>query len=115
MTAAAAQPTPHASAVSSTGNWLELHVVPGQVGDAQIGEFNGLEFGRLEGGTLRSTVLREAAILRFYISYLAPQARIGGASISFLGRPTQARGRWGVRLGDGREVVGELRVELTPL
>ena len=108
-------PTPHASAVSSTGNWLELHVLPGQVGDVQIGDFNGLEFGRLEGGTLHSTVLREAAILRFYVSYLAPQARIAGASVSFLGRPTQPRGRWGVRLGDGREVVGELRVELTPL
>lgn len=108
-------PTPHASAVSSTGNWLELHVIPGQVGDAQIGEFNGLEFGRLEGGTLRSTVLREAAILRFYVSYLAPQARIGDASVSFLGRPNQARGRWGVRLGDGREVTGELQIALTPL
>jgi hypothetical protein len=103
-------PTPHGSAVSSTGNWLQLHVLPGQVADAQVGEFNGLEFGQSEGGSLHSTVLREAAILRFYVSYLAPQARIGGASVSFLGRPSEPRGRWGVRLGDGREVTGELRV-----
>lgn len=108
-------PTPHGSAVSSTGNWLQLNVLPGQVADARIGEFNGLEFGRLEGGVLRSTVLREAAILRFYVSYLAPQARIDGASVSFLGRASEPRCRWGVRLGDGREVGGELGVSPTPL
>jgi hypothetical protein len=106
-------PTPHGSAVSSTGNWLQLNVLPGQVADARVGEFDGLEFGRLEGGVLRSTVLREAAILRFYVSYLAPQARIGGASVSFLGRASELRCRWGVRLGDGREVTGEGRI--TPL
>lgn len=107
-------PTPHGSALSSTGNWLQIQVVPGQVADAQVGEFSGLEFGRLEGGALRSTVLRDAAVLRFYISFVAPQARIGGASVSFLSRPDEPRVRWGIRLGDGRDVVGELKVRSRP-
>lgn len=108
-------PTPHGSAVSSTGNWVELQVVPGQVADVQMGEFNGLEFGRLEGGALRATVLREAAVLRFYVTFLAPRGRTTGASVSFVGRPAEPRLRWGVRLGDGRDLTGEQRVALTPL
>lgn len=110
-----ANPTPHTSAVSSTGNWFELQVVPGQVADVQMGDFNGLEFGRLEGGALRSTVLREASVLRFYLTYVTPQARVGGASVTFVARPTQPKARWGVRLGDGRDLVGEAAVELKPL
>lgn len=108
-------PTPHASAVSSTGNWLELRVEPGQVADVQMGEFDGLEFGRLEGGTLRSTVLREASVLRFYVTYLAPGARVAGASVTFMPRSAPPRARWGVRLGDGRDVDGEAAVEFKPL
>lgn len=108
-------PTPHASAVSSTGNWLELRVEPGQVADVQMGEFNGLEFGREEGGALRSTVLREASVLRFYMTYVAARARTGGASVTFVPRSAFPRVRWGVRLGDGRDVTGEAGVELRPL
>ncbi len=112
---ALANPTPHASAVSSTGNWVELQVVPGQVADVRMGDFNGLEFGRLEGGTLRSTVLREASVLRFYLTFVAPRGKTGGAAVTFVARPSQPRARWGVRLGDGRDVAGEAIVELRPL
>jgi hypothetical protein len=106
--------TPHGSAVSSTGNFLELAVTSGQVADVQIGEFNGIEFGRIERGALRATVLREASVLRFYLTHMAPSSRVGGATISFGGRPAVPAARWSVRLGDGRDVSGELVIALTP-
>ncbi len=108
-------PTPHASAVSSTGNWVELQVIPGQVADVQMGDFNGLEFGRLDGGALRPTVLREASLLRFYLTFVAPRVRVGGGSVTFTAKPTQPKARWGVRLGDGRDLVEETAIELKPL
>jgi len=101
-------PSPHASAIATTGNWVELHFSGTEVRDVQLGEFSGVQFGRLEGGGFKEIVARDAMLVRLYLPYVAPRARVGGGAVAFLVRPRTLAVRWGLRLGDGSEVVGPL-------
>ncbi len=101
-------PSPHASAIATTGNWVELHFSGTEVRDVQLGEFSGVQFGRIEGGGFREIVAREATLVRLYIPYVAPRARVGGGNVAFLVRPRSLAVRWGLRLGDGSEVSGPI-------
>jgi hypothetical protein len=101
-------PTEQASAVATTGNWVELRFEGTDVRDVQLGDFSGMEYGRIEGDSWRRTVARDANAVRLYLTFLAPRARIGGCLVSFLSHPRRMSARWGLRLGDGRQVVGPL-------
>jgi len=107
-------PTDQASAVATTGNWVELRFTGTEVRDVQPGDFSGMEYGRPERGVWRGTVARDASALRLYLTFLAPQARIAGCVVRFLSSPRSVSTGWGLRLGDGREIVGPVeRVPLT--
>lgn len=102
-------PSPHSSALSTGGNWVELHFTGTEVRDVQLGEFSGLEHGRLVNGRLSDTVARDATVVRLFVTYLAPHATIAGGTVSFLVRPRTLAARWGLRLGDGTDVSGPLQ------
>jgi hypothetical protein len=102
-------PSPHASALSSSGNWVELHFTGTEIRDVQLGSFSGLQHGRMVDGTLTGTVARDATVVRLLVTYLPPHARIEGGVVSFLSRPRTLAARWGLRLGDGTDVSGPLR------
>jgi hypothetical protein len=106
-------PTPQASALARTGNWIELSFEGTEVRDVQLGDFSGMEYGRPQGGAWHPTVARDATALRFYLTYLPPQARVTGCLVTFLARPRAVRTGWGLRGGDGSAVTGPL--ELAPL
>ncbi len=107
-------PTDQASAVATTGNWAELRFAGTEVGDVQLGDFAGMEYGRPERGLWKGTVARDASALRLYLTFLAPRARTGGCVIRFLSSPRSVSAGWGLRLGDGREIVGPMeRLSLT--
>jgi hypothetical protein len=115
MRVAVINPTDQASAVATTGNWVELRFEGTDVRDIQLGDFSGMEYGRLVGGVWRPTVARDASALRLYLTYLAPRAHIAGCVVSFLSRPRSVSARWGLRLGDGSTVTGPLeKVPVTP-
>jgi hypothetical protein len=99
-------PGPHASAMATTGNWVEIQATGAQIGDVSLGAFSGVEYGRWERGVFKRTNAREAAVLRFYVTYLAPYGRISGGSVAFLGRPQSVQVRTSIRLGDGSDVTG---------
>jgi hypothetical protein len=101
-------PTPHASALASTGNWVELQFAPVEAGDVQFGEFTGAEYGKWVQGAWRRTPPREATAVRFYFTYLPPSSQVSGGLVSFLSRPRALFARWGLRLGDGTELEGTL-------
>jgi hypothetical protein len=101
-------PTPHASALASTGNWVELHFAPVEAGDVQFGEFTGVEYGSWVAGTWRRTPPREATAVRFYLTYLPPFSQVSGGLVSFLSQPRALFTRWRLRLGDGTELEGAL-------
>jgi hypothetical protein len=103
---ALANPTPQASAVASTGNWLELRFAGTQLLDVGLGDFSGADYGRLDGGRWRRAVARESTAIRLFLTYVPPASRLGGAVVTFLGRPTEVSARWVLRLGDGRVVAG---------
>ena len=106
MSVSLANPTPHASALARTGNWAELSFEGTEVQDVQLGDFSGMEYGRPEKGVWRPTVARDATALRFYLTFLAPRAKVTGCLVTFLARPRSVTARWGLRLGDGGEVNG---------
>jgi len=103
---ALANPTPHASALASTGNWLELRFSGARLLDLGLGDFSGADYGRFDTGTWRRAVAREATAIRLFLTYVAPASRMGGATVTFLNRPSDVTARWVLRLGDGREVPG---------
>ena len=99
-------PTPHASALASTGNWVELRFAGAEARDVQFGEFTGVEYGRRVQGEWRRTAPREATAVRFYFTFLPPASRVSGGLVSFIARPSQLAAGWGLRLGDGTELEG---------
>jgi hypothetical protein len=101
-----ANPTPQASALASTGNWLEVRFTGAQLLDLGLGEFSGAEYGRVEAGAWHRAVAREASAIRLFMTYVAPESRLGGATVTFLDRPSGVSTRWVLRLGDGGEVAG---------
>jgi hypothetical protein len=114
MRVSLANPTPQASALARTGNWTELRFEGTEVRDVQLGDFSGMEYGRPERGVWHPTVARDATALRFYLTYLAPRARVTGCVVTFLSRPHAVSAGWGVRVGDGSAVTGPLEpVRLT--
>jgi hypothetical protein len=102
--------SPHASAVATSGNWVEVRFGSGQVADVEPGEFSGFEFGRVAGDAWSPTVSGNANAVRLFFTFLGPEARVGGARIRFAVRPTQLAARAGVRLGDGSPRTVELRL-----
>ena len=102
--------SPHASAVATAGNWVEVRFAGGQVADVEAGEFSGYEFGRVTGDAWAATVPGSANAVRLFFTYLGPEARLGGARIRFAVRPTELSARAGVRLGDGSSRIMELRL-----
>ncbi len=105
---ALANPTPQASALASTGNWLELRFSGARLLDVGLGDFSGADYGRVDGRVWRRTVAREATALRLFLTYVPPASRLGGAVVTFLERPSGVSARWVLRLGDGREVSGPI-------
>jgi hypothetical protein len=99
-------PTPHCSAIGSTATSVELQFSGSEVRDIQLGQFTGTEYGRYQGKSWRRTAAREATAVRLYVLFLPPNARVSGGTVDFLTRPREIEGRWSVRLGDGRDVVG---------
>lgn len=102
--------SPHASAVATTGNWVEVRFTGGQVADVEAGEFSGYEFGRLTGDTWTATVSGNANAVRVFFPFLGPEARLGGARIRFAVRPKELAARVGVRLDDGSSRIMDLHV-----
>ena len=113
MRVSVANPTPQASALATTGNWVELRFEGTEVRDVQLGDFSGMEYGRTTGGVWRGTVARDASAVRLYLTYVPPQARVTGCVVTFISRPRTVATRWSVRLGDGGDVSGPL--EAVPL
>jgi hypothetical protein len=105
---ALANPTPHSSAVASTGNYVEVRFAGTQMLDVVLGDFSGTDYGRIEGGVWRRAVARDANAVRLYLTYLPPTSRLAGATIAFFGRPLEVTARWMIRLGDGVELAGDL-------
>ncbi len=102
-------PTPQASALARTGNWLELRFEGTEVRDVQLGDFSGMEYGKIDpDGRWRPTVARDASAIRLYLTLVPPQARVSGALVTFLSRPREVRARWHVRLGDGTDAGAPL-------
>jgi hypothetical protein len=105
---ALANPTPHGSAVATTGNYVEVRFEGTQVLDVALGDFSGTDYGRTDQGTWRRAVAREANAVRLFLTYLAPVSRVSGAAVTFFGRPAAVGTRWVVRLSEGTEAAGEL-------
>jgi hypothetical protein len=108
MRVSLSNPTPQASALASTGNWVELRFEGTEVRDVQLSDFSGMEYGRPEKGVWHRTVVRDATALRFYLTFLPPHARVTDCLVTFLSRPNAVSAGWSVRLGDGSEVTGPL-------
>ena len=107
-------PTAQASALATTGNWVELRFTGTEIRDVQLGDFGGMEYGRLGAdGSWHLTVARDASAIRLFLTFIPPQARVAGAVVAFLSRPRDVVARWHVRIGDGTDVVGPL--ESVPL
>ncbi len=102
--------SPHASAVATTGNWVEVRFTGGQVADVETGEFSGYEFGRASGDAWTATVPGSANAVRVFLNYLGPEARIAGARIRFAVRPKEVSARAGIRLGDGSSRTTDLHL-----
>jgi hypothetical protein len=103
---ALANPTPHGSAVASTGNFVELRFSGTQLLDVGLGDFSGTDYGRIEQETWHRTVARDANAVRLFVTYVPPVSRVAGAAVTFFGRPSAVSVRWVVRLGDGTEAAG---------
>jgi hypothetical protein len=101
-------PSPHGSALSTTGNWVELRFTGTEIRDVQLGEFSGVAHGRLDGGGIKGTVARDATAIRLFVTCLAPRLRVSGGTVVFLSRPRSVSVRWGVRLADGSDETGPL-------
>ena len=109
MRVALVNPTAQTSALATTGNWVELRFAGTEVRDAQLGEFSGMEYGTIgTDGAWRRTAARGASALRFYLTFVPPQARVAGALVTFISRPRGVETRWGMRVGDGGAVRGSL-------
>lgn len=102
--------SPHASALATTANWVEVRFSGGQVADVDAGEFNGYEFGRLAGENWTTTVPGNANAVRFFFTFLGPEARLGGGRIRFVARPREVDGRVSIRLGDGSSRTLDVRL-----
>jgi len=101
-------PSPFSTAFASTGNYLEVRFSGAEIRDARLGRFSGVEYGRFEGGRWRPTVAREANAIRFFFTWLGPEAEISGAEVQFMSRPRDIHLRWAVRDPDGAERSGSL-------
>jgi len=104
---ALANPTPHGSALASTGNFVELRFEGTQLLDVTLGDFAGAEYGRIEGGSWRRAVAREANGVRLFLTCVPPVSRFAGTAVTFFSRPRTITTRWVVRLGDGQEIAGD--------
>ena len=103
---ALANPTPHGSAVASTGNFVELRFSGTQLLDVGLGDFSGTDYGRIEQGAWHRTVARDANSIRLFVTYVPPVSRLAGATVAFFGRPREVTVRCVMRLGDGTETAG---------
>ena len=104
-----ANPTAQASALATTGNWVELRFAGTELRDVALGDFSGVEYGKIGGdGGWHLTAAREATAVRLYLMLVAPRARVGG-TVTFLTRPREMSTRWRMRLGDGTDVTGPTR------
>lgn len=103
-----ANPSPHASLVARTGNFVEV-VYPDTVArDITLGQFSGAEYGRIgASGSFQRVPPHSANAIRLYTTYLGPTTEITGGAISFVSRPREVSIRWGVRLGDGQDAIGD--------
>ena len=109
MRVALANPTAQASALATTGNWVEVRFTGTEVRDAQLGGFSGMEYGVVGAdGVWRRTAARGASALRFYLAFVPPRARVAGALVTFISPPRGVQSRWGMRVGDGSTVTGPL-------
>ncbi len=102
--------SPHASAVATTANWVELRFSGGQMADADAGDFSGYEFGRLVGESWTPTVPGNANAVRLFLTYLGPEARLGGGRVRFAARPQKVFARVSIRQGDGSARTQEVRL-----
>jgi hypothetical protein len=93
--------SPHGSAVATTGNWIEVSFTGAVVADVEPGEFAGFELGRDIGSRWTVAVSGDADAVRLFLPYLAPDGRVGGAMLRFVGQPQALESCWGMRLGDG--------------
>jgi hypothetical protein len=108
-----ANPTAQASALSTVGNWVEVAFVGTEPLDAQLGDFAGIEYGKRVAGNWRRTAARDATSCRFFMTYLGPRGHIASGLLAFISRPHDVRVRWGLRLGDGTDVVGPWTAAVT--
>ncbi|MDQ6891785.1 MAG: hypothetical protein M3167_03795 [Acidobacteriota bacterium] len=78
VTLAAENPTPHASLVSRTSNWIEVEVPQGGISDVKPGGFDRFEVFGPEGGAV---TLGRATRLRFFETLVSPWEKIEAARI----------------------------------
>lgn len=82
----AENPTPHASVVSRTSNWVEVDVPGGNVADVRAGGFDRYEVFGTDGGAV---TLGRATRLRFFETLVSPWEKIEPAHI-VLRKPPRA-------------------------
>lgn len=87
ISVSAENPTPHASLVSRTSNWVEVDVPQGGITDVRAGGFDRFEVFGPDGGAV---TLGRATRLRFFETLIGPWEKIEAARIA-LRRPP-ARG-----------------------
>jgi hypothetical protein len=84
VTLAAENPTPHASLVSRTSNWIEIELPDGGISDVKAGGFDRFEVFGPEGGAV---TLGRATRLRFFETLVSPWEKIEAARILVRKRP----------------------------
>jgi len=78
ITVSAENPTPHASMVSRTSNWVEVDVPQGGISDVRAGGFDRFEVFGPDGGAV---TLGRATRLRFFETLVGPFEKIEAARI----------------------------------
>lgn len=113
LSVSAENPTPHASLVSRTSNWVEVDLPPGGILDVRAGGFDRFE---VFGASGEAVTLGLANRIRLFETLVGPWEKIDPAQIT-LRRPT-GKGCCGHRThvlsSAGAEVVREGDVVLTP-
>ena len=104
-----ANPTAQASALATSGNWVELRFTGTELRDVALGDFTGVEYGKVDGGGgWHLTAAREATAVRLYLMFVAPRSSASG-TVTFLTRPREVGARWRVRLGNGADLTGAFK------
>jgi len=78
VSVAAENPTPHASLVSRTSNWIEIELPEGGISDVKAGGFDRFEVFGPEGGAV---TLGRATRVRFFETLVSPWEKIEAARI----------------------------------